>query len=320
MHVFTEIAPLRRHLAAARAGRRLAFVPTMGALHAGHGACIAAARALPGSLTVCSIFVNPTQFGAGEDLDAYPRLLDADLARLELWQCDAVFTPAPAVMYPEPQTVWVDPGPLAAPLCGPFRPGHFRGVATVVGKLFAIVQPDVVVFGQKDAQQCLVLDRMIGDLHLPVQMVIGPTIRDDDGLAMSSRNRYLSARERKAALGLPRALLAGRAAMAAGEREVSRIEAVLREELGGLRVDYAECRTVAGLRAVERAEGRMLLAVAAHAGAARLIDKKCVQVDDAGVRSAPLQDHATLEAVRERCDAIRARRATAGPEGMQHRG
>ncbi|HEX5132013.1 MAG TPA: pantoate--beta-alanine ligase [Candidatus Krumholzibacteria bacterium] len=288
MHVFTEIAPLRRHLAAARAGRRLAFVPTMGALHAGHGACIAAARAVPGSLTVCSIFVNPTQFGAGEDLDAYPRLLDADLARLEAWQCDAVFTPAPAVMYPEPQTVWVDPGPLAGPLCGPFRPGHFRGVATVVGKLFAIVQPDVAVFGQKDAQQALIVRAMTRQFNLPVDIAAVPTVREPDGLAMSSRNAYLSPPERARAAGVFVALSAARERLEAGERAARTVEAAARAtlEARGIRsVEYAELRRADDLSALEHAEGRVILAIAARVGATRLIDNMVFDVAARPVRS-----------------------------------
>src|SRR5512139_3039880 len=152
MNVLHDIGALQAYPEEHRAGRRVAFVPTMGALHDGHGECVARAAAVPGALVVASIFVNPTQFGPGEDFQKYPRTLEADTEQLRAWKCDLVFAPSAAQMYPVEQTVWVEPGPVAGPMCGRFRPGHFRGVATVVAKLFGIVRPDVAVFGQKDAQ------------------------------------------------------------------------------------------------------------------------------------------------------------------------
>ncbi|HET6348866.1 MAG TPA: pantoate--beta-alanine ligase, partial [Candidatus Krumholzibacteria bacterium] len=192
MHVFHDIPALQRFLSVERRTRRVAFVPTMGALHDGHGACVATARGVEDALVVCSIFVNPTQFGPGEDLQRYPRTLDADTACLRRWHCDALFAPAVTEMYPETQTVWIDVGGVSEPLDGRFRPGHFRGVATVVSKLFNIVRPDVAVFGQKDAQQALVVRAMVRQLAMDVELRLARTARADDGLALSSRNAYLA--------------------------------------------------------------------------------------------------------------------------------
>ncbi len=293
MHVFHEIGPLRAHLDARRAaGHRVAFVPTMGALHPGHGACVAAARADAGALVVCSIFVNPTQFGAGEDLDAYPRTLAQDRALLEAWGCDVLFAPAAAVMYPETQTVWVDPGKLAAPMCGRFRPGHFRGVATVVAKLFHIVRPDVAVFGQKDAQQALVVRAMARQLCEGVEIRLARTMREPDGLAMSSRNAYLSDGERARAAAVPAALAAARDALQAGERSARAVEQAARGALtraGIERVDYVEVRRADDLSPLERLEGRAILALAAWVGSTRLIDNMVFEVGpDRVVADAPL--------------------------------
>ena len=292
MQTFREIEPLRGFVAARRAGSRVAFVPTMGALHAGHMACVEAARAVENALVVASIFVNPTQFLAGEDLDTYPRTMEMDAALLEGAGCDVLFAPAAGAMYPEPQTVWVEPGPLAEPLCGRFRPGHFRGVATVVSKLFGIVRPDVAVFGQKDAQQALVVRAMVSQLCDPVEIRLARTVREPDGLAMSSRNAYLSRSERQQAACVYAALSAARALLEAGERDVRTIEDAAQRVLaraGVERIDYTELRRADDLSALERVEGRAILAIAARVGATRLIDNMVFEVGaDRVVSDAPL--------------------------------
>jgi len=292
MQTFREIEPLRGFIAARRAGRRVAFVPTMGALHAGHMACVETAREVENALVVASIFVNPTQFLAGEDLDAYPRTMEKDAALLDRAACDVLFAPSAGVMYPEPQTVWVEPGPLAEPLCGVFRPGHFRGVATVVSKLFGIVRPDVAVFGQKDAQQALVVRAMAGQLCDPVEIRLAHTVREPDGLAMSSRNAYLSQAERQQAACVYAALSEARALLEAGERDARAVEAAARRVLtraGVDRIDYTELRRADDLSALERVEGRAILAIAARVGATRLIDNMVFEVGAGRVVSdAPL--------------------------------
>jgi pantoate--beta-alanine ligase len=199
-----------------------------------------------------------------------------------------VFAPAVGVMYPHPQRVWVDVGGVSEPLCGRFRPGHFRGVATVVSKLFHIVRPDVAVFGQKDAQQALVVRSLVEQLNLAVELKLARTVREPDGLAMSSRNRYLSAPERARALALYRALQAARAALEGGERDARAVERAAGDALraGGIeRIDYAELRRADDLSALERAEGRVILAIAAHAGSTRLIDNMVFDVGARGVIS-----------------------------------
>ena len=284
MNLFHEIDALQKFLAAQR--RRVAFVPTMGALHAGHGACVKRAREANDALAVASIFVNPTQFAPGEDFERYPRTLASDVEQLEAWGCEAVFAPSPQVMYPEPQMVWVEPGPVAEPLCGRFRPGHFRGVATVVAKLFDIVHPDVAVFGQKDAQQALVIRAMVAQLNMGVELRLARTARERDGLAMSSRNAYLGAGERARAASLFAALGAARARFDAGERDARRIEAAAGDELRRAsidRIDYVELRRADDLSALEAANGRVILAIAAYAGKTRLIDNMVFDVRDGAV-------------------------------------
>ena len=289
MRVFHEIDALRGFLAGhRRSDRRIAFVPTMGALHDGHGACVGLARSVEGGVVVCSVFVNPTQFAPGEDADRYPRTLDADLERLRGWNCDAVFSPSVGVMYPRPQQVWVEVAGVSEPLCGRFRPGHFRGVATVVSKLFHIVRPDVAVFGQKDAQQALVVRSLVQQLDLGVELKLAATVREHDGLALSSRNRYLSAPERAQALALYRALVAARIALEDGERDARAVERAAGDALraGGIeRIDYAELRRADDLSALERAEGRVILAIAAYAGSTRLIDNMVFEIGAHGVVS-----------------------------------
>lgn len=269
------IQEVRQAVAAARAaGRRIGLVPTMGALHAGHASLIRACRA-DSHFTVVSIFVNPTQFGANEDFERYPRTLEADQALCAALGTDLIFAPSAAEMYPPEARTFVEVTELQDVLCGRSRPGHFRGVATVVTKLFQIVQPDSAYFGQKDAQQALIIERLTADLNMPVAIRVLPTIREPDGLALSSRNRYLSPSERHQATCLYQALRAVEDRFAAGERVVAVLEAVMRERIGmasGVRLDYAEIRDARTLAAIPRIERPALAAVAAFLGSTRLID------------------------------------------------
>ncbi len=277
------LAVTRADLAAARAGpgSPVVLVPTMGALHAGHRNLLrqAAGMAGPNGAVVVSIFVNPRQFGPGEDLDRYPRTLDADLALCAEEGVAVVFAPATAEMYPAEQIVTVDPGPMGQVLEGEFRPGFFGGVLTVVLKLFQLTRPDIAVFGEKDAQQLALVRRMAADLNLGVRVASIPTVRDADGLATSSRNRYLSDTERSVALALPAALEAGRARAAEGPLAVTdaaqnRLSRAARQ----LSVDYlALVDPVTFLPVKPDFTGRAVLAVAARVGTTRLIDN--VQVD-----------------------------------------
>jgi pantoate--beta-alanine ligase len=286
MEVFAGIAEARAYLAAQRDGRRVVLVPTMGALHEGHRACMEVARGVDGALVVASIFVNPTQFGPSEDFDRYPRSLQDDLAKCARWGCDAAFTPDTAAMYPTPQRVWVTVEEISAPLCGRSRPGHFRGVTTVVAKLFSIVQPEAAVFGQKDAQQALVIREMVRQLDMPVEILLARTVREPDGLALSSRNAHLDRAARERAPGIWRALRAAADAIARGERRRPALEDALRDALaaGGIdRVEYAEVLCASDLSALDPIRGRVILAVAARLGATRLIDNIVVEVGGTGV-------------------------------------
>jgi pantoate--beta-alanine ligase len=287
MRVFHDIESLRKHLAVERRGRRVAFVPTMGALHRGHGACVAIARGVSDPLVVCSIFVNPAQFAPGEDFAKYPRTLDADTELLRRWGCEVLFAPLPDVMYPESQQVWVEAGELGEPLDGRFRPGHFRGVATVVAKLFHIVRPDVAVFGQKDAQQALIVRALVRQLALDIELCLARTVREADGLAVSSRNVYLSPKERTQAGTLFKVLEGARRSLEAGERDPRRIESNAADTLraAGIVADYAELRSAIDLSALEAVKGRVILALAAHVGTTRLIDNMVFDVHDHGVRA-----------------------------------
>lgn len=269
--------------------RPLVFVPTMGALHEGHLSLVR--LGCQWGPVVVSIFVNPTQFGEGEDFDAYPRDLSADLALLESLAVAAVFTPDVSEVYGGANEVTIQPGHRGLGLCGHNRPGHFAGVLTVVAKLFGMVRPDVAIFGRKDAQQCLVIAQMVADLKMPVTLVDGPTIREEDGLALSSRNRYLDAGARARALCLYRALNAGRDLLAAGERGTEAIVEVMLGELAAADlVEYAEVRQVPGLDLADEVRGRTLLAVAAQVGPARLIDNLVLNVSDHEVAEGVLLD------------------------------
>jgi len=255
-------------------GRTIGFVPTMGALHAGHMSLVERCRS-ECDVTVVSIFVNPLQFGPAEDFTRYPRDLAADQRLLEAAGVDALFTMTPEEMYPPGYQTHVTPGALAEPLCGARRPGHFRGVATVVAKLFHLVAPHLAWFGQKDFQQARVLQQMAADLDFDLRVRILPTLREPDGLALSSRNRYLSPGERAAAPGLHRALEAVREEFDAGERDAARLEQVGRERLARsapFRVDYLEVRDDTTLAAPARLGAGGVVAAAAYLGATRLID------------------------------------------------
>ena len=269
-------AELREALAGLRAaGGTIGFVPTMGWLHDGHLSLVSHARARARA-TVMSIFVNPLQFGPNEDLDAYPRDLERDTRLAEDAGVDLLFAPDAETMYPTGEPiVRVAPGPIGDFLDGGFRPGHFDGVLTVVMKLFNLVEPDVAVFGRKDYQQATLIRRMVADLDMSIDIVVAPSVRAADGLALSSRNAYLSPEERAQALALSRALRAGAAAWDTGERHGGSILAAARAELDrepGVRVQYLELVHPDTLEAVEQAVAGSVLAVAAFVGRTRLID------------------------------------------------
>jgi pantoate--beta-alanine ligase len=268
-------AELRAATDAARtAGAGVGFVPTMGALHAGHRALLARARA-ENRFVVASVFVNPLQFGPAEDLASYPRDREADRAVLAAEGVDLAFLPAEGEVWPAPPEVRLQVGALADRLEGLVRPGHLDGVATVVAKLLHLVGPSRAYFGQKDAQQLAVIRRMVDDLAFPNQIVACPTVRAPDGLAVSSRNAYLSAAERRRATVLHRALQAGRAAFLAGQRDPGAVEAAARdllENAGGVEPDYVALVDPASFDQVKQAEPGQVLATAARVGRTRLID------------------------------------------------
>ncbi|WP_243381888.1 pantoate--beta-alanine ligase [Geothrix alkalitolerans] len=274
MRVVRSIADLRALLRPLRdEGKRIGFVPTMGFLHEGHGALIrqSAARC---DATVVSIFVNPTQFGPGEDLASYPRDLERDQNLCLETGATVLFMPEVAEIYPTGFQTHVEPGHLADTLCGRYRPGHFRGVATVVAKLFNIVQPDLAFFGQKDFQQTAVIRRMARDLNLTVDVVVVPTVREADGLALSSRNTYLDEDGRKRALTLSQGLLAAKAAFDEGEREPAKLLELARTLMTGAdSIQYLELVDAQTLEPLQGPVDRSAaLCVAAYVGSTRLID------------------------------------------------
>lgn len=285
VRLVATIAELRRTLGDLRsADESIGLVPTMGYLHAGHLALVHRARQENGAVVV-SIFVNPLQFGPTEDLSVYPQDLGRDLALLA--EGDAiVFAPGEREMYPGPMATHVALPELSQTLCGRSRPTHFQGVATVVLKLLWIVQPDRVYFGQKDGQQVAVVRRMLEDLAVPVQLRVVPTVREPDGLALSSRNVYLTAADRPSAGALHAALIAGRALLETGVREGARVQAAMEAAFApypNVRLDYAEVVEADTLRPLPFVEGRVLLAVAAWLGKARLIDNFLLEVRGAEV-------------------------------------
>ena len=260
--------------AARRGGKRLGFVPTMGALHEGHLSLVQAARASCDAVAA-SIFVNPAQFGPNEDLEQYPRSFDGDRELLESGGVALLFAPSVEAMYPAGAASWVTVEGLSSKLDGRSRPGHFRGVTTVVAKLFHIVEPDVAFFGQKDAAQVAIVRRMVRDLNLPMEIVACPIVREADGLAMSSRNAYLDSQQRRQAILLHRSLTRVKKSWEAGERDAAKLLATGREEFAGeksVRLDYLEIVDPDSLDPVESVAGGALVAVAAFVGPTRLID------------------------------------------------
>ena len=275
MEIITTAAKMRERSSAwHRAGQRIGFVPTMGYLHEGHLSLIRLARCRA-DVVVVSIFVNPTQFGPAEDLAAYPRDFEGDAQRCRAEGVDVLFHPPVSEMYAPDASTWVVEERLSRGLCGVARPTHFRGVCTVVARLFNLVGPDVAVFGEKDAQQLRVVRRMVRDLGFPVEIAAAPTVREPDGLAMSSRNRYLTPEERRQAVCLRRALDEAERRYAAGERRAAVLEQAMRETLAAApaaRPDYVEIVNDETLEPVETCDQPVLVALAVRFGRARLID------------------------------------------------
>ena len=272
MRQVVEITELRTIIRSSP--RPVGFVPTMGFLHAGHISLVELAKN-EGETVVVSIFVNPTQFGPNEDLSAYPRDIPGDLEKLKKAGANIVWLPAPEVMYPAGFNTWVNIEGVSETLEGAARPGHFRGVATVVAKLFNAVAPDHAYFGQKDAQQVAVIKQMTRDLDFPIQIVVGPTVREADGLAMSSRNRYLTPEERSAATVLYRALEEARTAFTKGERSGDVLRALMRETVNAeplAEQQYASCAHPETLQELGEVTNGALLSLAVYVGTTRLID------------------------------------------------
>lgn len=264
-----------------RAGKRIGLVPTMGFLHEGHLSLVKLARQ-QADVVVLSIFVNPTQFGPNEDFSRYPRNFERDAALCQAAGVDIIFNPAPEAMYPAGYSVYVEENVLAKGLCGASRPGHFRGVLTVVAKLFNLVLPDVAVFGQKDAQQARLIQQMAYNLNFPVAIVLAPIIRESNGLAMSSRNAYLAPAERREALCLQQALKTARRLYRAGERDARRIIAAMQagiEQIPSARVDYIAIVDHDTLQPVAQLDTPVLVALAVSIGKTRLIDNLALPED-----------------------------------------
>jgi pantoate--beta-alanine ligase len=282
MDVATTIESVRSLVKAARGrGERIGLVPTMGALHVGHVSLIEAAIQ-HGDFVVVSIFVNPTQFCPGEDFEAYPRPLDADLQICRDAGVDVVFAPTPEQMYPAENLTWVTVDKLTGPLCGRGRPVHFRGVTTVCTKLFNIVAPDVAYFGQKDGQQAIVIQRMAADLNMPLEIVVCPTVREPSGLAISSRNQYLSDQEKKDAAKIYASLQECRRMVDAGVTNTRQIIERMREillKVPSIEIEYISIVDAGTLEDIETIAGKILTAVAVKIGPARLIDNIMVDVD-----------------------------------------
>jgi pantoate--beta-alanine ligase len=279
--VATTVAAVRRAVAEARGrGLSVGLVPTMGALHAGHASLIRAARAEMGFVVV-SIFVNPTQFGPHEDFHRYPRPLERDLEMCAAEGVDLVFHPAPEEVYPPGFCTFVEVHCLQDVMCGASRPGHFRGVVTVVLKLFNMVGPDVAFFGQKDAQQARLIGQMVRDLDVPVRLRVCPIVREPDGLALSSRNQYLDPDQRRHAVVLSQALAEARSLLEGGERSAEAVRRVVTGRITaapGAAIDYVAVVNAETLRPLDRVEGPVLVAVAVKFGPTRLIDNILVTV------------------------------------------
>lgn len=281
--IATTVEEVRAAVRHARGqGMSIGLVPTMGALHEGHASLMRAAR-LETDFVVTTIFVNPTQFGPKEDLARYPRPFDDDVALCAREGVGLIFHPTPATIYPPGYRTYVEVEELTRGLCGAARPGHFRGVATVVLKLFLIAQADVAFFGQKDAQQCRVIEQMAHDLNVPTKVQICPTVREPDGLALSSRNRYLGGEERQQATVLVRALRQAEQLVAQGERSAAAVEAAMRAVLATAplaRVDYAAVVDALSLQPIDQLAGKVLLALAVFFGSTRLIDNALLTIPE----------------------------------------
>lgn len=282
MDVATTIESVRAQVRTARGrGEKIGLVPTMGALHIGHVSLIDAA-VKDCDFVVVSIFVNPTQFCPGEDFEAYPRPLETDLEICRKAGVDVVFAPAPEQMYPSENVTWVTVEKLTEPLCGRNRPGHFRGVTTVCAKLFNIVAPDVAYFGQKDGQQAIVIRRMVADLNMPLKIVVCPTIRESSGLAVSSRNQYLSDRQKQDAANIYASLKECRRMIDAGVMDVPQIITRIREilqQVPSIEIEYVSIVDAETLQDVQTITGKVLIAAAVTIGPARLIDNILVDTD-----------------------------------------
>jgi pantoate--beta-alanine ligase len=281
MEVAETIESVTRLVKAARtSGKKIGFVPTMGALHIGHISLIEAAKEKSGFVVV-SIFVNPTQFGPGEDFEKYPRPLDADLEVCRKAGVNVVFAPPQKQMYPCENLTWVNVEKLTESLCSRSRPGHFRGVTTVCAKLFNIVAPDMAFFGQKDAQQTVIIKRMVADLNVPLEIVVCPTVRQPDGLAISSRNQYLTAGQQKDATLIYKSLQKCREMIDAGVRDSRKIITRMRKILTqapSIKVEYISIVNAETLQDLELITGKVLAAVAVRIGPARLIDNILLDV------------------------------------------
>ncbi len=291
MKIVTTPREVRRTVDEIRkAGARVGFVPTMGALHEGHASLVRMARAHT-DYVVASIFVNPKQFGPKEDFSRYPRSFEADRSMLEDLGCDLLFHPDGADLYSAADRTRISVGGLSDVLCGAARRDHFQGVALVVAKLFNIIGPDAAFFGQKDAQQALVIQRMAADLDFPVAIRLGPTVREADGLAMSSRNRYLDPEARAKAPAMYAGLAAARAAIEAGERDPAPLAAMMTDTMraAGFDVEYASAVDGATLGPLERIGGAVLLACAGRIGGTRLIDNVALSVSDGKVEEIVLE-------------------------------
>ena len=290
MLITRTIAETRTAIAQARAqGKRIGFVPTMGYLHEGHLQLIDIARQ-HSDFVVVSIFVNPTQFGPHEDFASYPRDFERDRTLCEARGTDLIFAPEVSEMYPERSLITFQIEKLADHLCGMRRPGHFNGVVLVVSKLFNIVQPDIAVFGQKDAQQLIIIKRLVQDLNFPVRIIAAPTVREPDGLAMSSRNVYLSAEQRAQSTVLYRSLQKAKALIESGERDARRVIAEMERVIATAseaRIDYIEVVRVSDLQPIEKLDGLVLIALAVYFGKARLIDNIMLDVSSHTVREIP---------------------------------
>ncbi|MFZ5516744.1 MAG: pantoate--beta-alanine ligase [Candidatus Zhuqueibacterota bacterium] len=265
-------------------GKIIGLVPTMGYLHEGHLSLVREAKQRC-DVAVMSIFVNPTQFSPHEDLEAYPRDMDRDVELAKTVGCDIVFHPQSSEIYPEGYLTYVQVEKITRLLCGKSRPTHFRGVTTIVAKLFNIVKPHIAVFGQKDAQQALVIRRMVDDLNFDIEIVVAPIVRERDGLAMSSRNTYLSAGQRNQAVALSQALFIAKEEIEEGERDSAALKKIIRNRLSQLpegEIDYIEIVDTGNLRPVKKLSGEVLVALAVKIGKTRLIDNFIIEVENTG--------------------------------------